>query len=307
MTDAERHELAEAEALAQALERDAALPELPADALQTAAFLRFNAKDADLGETAEQRIFAELGDALQRTAQPKPRRTWLWFTPALTLGAGVLGAAAWLFFVQTHSQPQEAALVSEAPRATSAATALQTVSAVPKPSPRLIEGLSERLRRNTREGSDRVPADSELWTRELNQYRSALVQTLDPQHAEATLAAHTLAQAATTVEQRSVAANALSALARSLETIRTPTSTLLAQDAWHELTLIFLNEGRYLEALARALQGIEVSSVPSIFLANMHLAAAEAYERLERYDRAPEEYFQALEVYRQLMQDSLGK
>lgn len=311
MTDAERHELAEAEALAQALERDAALPELPADALQTAAFLRFNAKDADLGDVAEQRIFTELSDAVQRTPQRKPLRTWLWFVPAATLGAASL-----LFFMRTQQTPSS--LTSDGtslPRATIASPATEALTApsqalastLPKPSAKLIGMLTARLERNSHDKNGDVSADFKLWTHEVNQYRAELAQTLDPKYAKATLDAHNLAQTATNDEQRRAAATALETLVASLKTIGTPSSALLAQDAMCEYALLFLDLGRNIEGLARAEHGIEISATPSIFLANLHVTTAEAHERLERYDDAAEAYYQALQVNQQLMQDSLGK
>jgi tetratricopeptide (TPR) repeat protein len=311
MTEAERHELAEAEALAQALERDAALPDLPADALQTAAFLRFNTKDAELGDAAEQRIFTELQGTFERTPQPRspswfsPRRLLLWLTPALALGALSL-----IVVRQQHPTQSEATLA--APRVTTHASPvlsqrLLTVTTLPKPSARLSAALAERLQWTPRGPNDYVSVKSKLWTHELNQYRSELVQTLDPQHAKATLEAHKLAQAATNDEQRQSAATALGRLAESLKKVGTPSSTLLAQDALCEFALLFLDMGRYLEGLARAEQGIELSEAPSIFLANLYLTRAEAYQLLERHDEAPAALFEALNVNQHLMQRSLGK
>lgn len=118
MTDAARHELSEAEALAQALERDTASPDLPADVLQTAAFLRFTGKDAELGDDAEQRIFAELQNALTQTSQPKRAkafRGWMWFAPALTLGA-----LSFLLVFRNQSGPSEAQTPLSLPHATTA-------------------------------------------------------------------------------------------------------------------------------------------------------------------------------------------
>lgn len=117
MTDEERHELSEAEALAQALERDAASPDLPADALQTAAFLRFSGPDANLGEAAEQRILAELQGAMVRAPSPQTKRSsrvWIWLAPVLALGA-----LSFLFVSQQASSPESS---PSAPRVTSAAS-----------------------------------------------------------------------------------------------------------------------------------------------------------------------------------------
>jgi tetratricopeptide (TPR) repeat protein len=91
---ADSTERAEAAALAEALDRDVALPDLPADALEAAAFLRFNAKDAELGAEAEARIFAELAPQLTAiTTRPTPSRRghlWVWLGPALALSAVAL-------------------------------------------------------------------------------------------------------------------------------------------------------------------------------------------------------------------------
>lgn len=218
MTDAERHELAEAEALAQALERDTALPELPADALQTAAFLRFNAKDADLGDVAEQRIFAELSDAVQRAPQRKPRRAWLWFVPAATLGAASL-----LFFMRSHSAPQQEFLLStEAPRATKAPTVTSQAT-----------------------------------------HRQAV------QEQESQLGAQ--------------------------------------QETLCNLAEQQLKQGQTEAALRTIADSLVLNATPSATLARVYVLKAQAHERRGETILARESYAQALEINRQLMQDSLGK
>jgi hypothetical protein len=157
MTEAERHELAEAEALAQALERDAALPDLPADALQTAAFLRFNTKDAELGDAAEQRIFTELQGTFERTPQPRspswfsPRRLLLWLTPALALGA--------LSFIVVFRQ-QSASL--SAPRVTTQVSHLETPRLSASEQSALCDLAEQQLNQGQTEGALRTIADGLL-------------------------------------------------------------------------------------------------------------------------------------------------
>lgn len=158
MTDAERHELSEAEALAHALERDAASPDLPADALQTAAFLRFTGKDAELGDAAEQRILAELQDALPRTSQPKQSfRVWLWLAPTLSLGALTV-----LLMFQHQSAPSEAQVPLSLPYATgSVATASPShpSESITSEQDALCNLAEQQLKQGQTEGALRTIAD----------------------------------------------------------------------------------------------------------------------------------------------------
>jgi hypothetical protein len=119
---AESTELAEAAALAEALDRDVALPDLPADALEAAAFLRFNAKDAELGAEAEARIFAELAPTL--TAKPtasRKLRFWIWLAPMFALGAVTF------VMVQQRTMHESASLRAHVETAEPMSTGVSTV------------------------------------------------------------------------------------------------------------------------------------------------------------------------------------
>jgi len=84
----------EAEALAHALERGTAVDELPGDALQTAALLRYSAGGSELRADREESVLAEVLEAAERigarrAAEPDeaPAPWWRWLV-------GLGGAAA---------------------------------------------------------------------------------------------------------------------------------------------------------------------------------------------------------------------
>lgn len=85
-------ELREAEALARALDRGRGDPDMPEDALGTAAFLRF-AKDGGALDSDQAR--AILADALARARPPRARSAWRWRIFG-ALGLAAAGAAALL-------------------------------------------------------------------------------------------------------------------------------------------------------------------------------------------------------------------
>lgn len=102
-------ELREADALARALDGRRGDPELPDDALGTAAFLRYakdgGALDADQAE-------AILADALARARPPRARPTWRW----RVFGAlGLAATGAVLVFIVARAPIGDAANALPAP------------------------------------------------------------------------------------------------------------------------------------------------------------------------------------------------
>jgi len=89
-------ELAEAEALAHALDRGSAREHLPEGALETAALLRYAGDDGALDEA---RLDAILEDVLEeaKAAEREPARAklawWKWLLPTTLVGAGATAAA----------------------------------------------------------------------------------------------------------------------------------------------------------------------------------------------------------------------
>lgn len=99
-------ELAEAEALAYALERGGGSEELPEDALEAAALLRYSVDGGELPRDREDAILGEVLEVAQKAAarapEPKRRPWWAW----LFGFAGAAGVAALLlFFVLVQQQP----------------------------------------------------------------------------------------------------------------------------------------------------------------------------------------------------------
>src|SRR5688572_21985239 len=102
-------ELASAAALARALDGGRAEPELPQDALETAALLRASAGTARLGERRRRELRSELLASLPARA-PRLERwaSWLW---PLLAAAGVAAAVV----VSLRGEPRESASSSQTP------------------------------------------------------------------------------------------------------------------------------------------------------------------------------------------------
>jgi len=84
--DIDARELREAEALARALERGYAADDLPDDALQTAALIRYSKDGGALSEAREDALLEEVLAAADR-AHPAPASRWRWLFGALGLAA----------------------------------------------------------------------------------------------------------------------------------------------------------------------------------------------------------------------------
>lgn len=223
MTDLDEREQAEAAALAEALDRDVALPDLPADALEAAAFLRFSGKDAELGAEAEQRIFAELAPALKtQSAPPRKSLYWIWLGPMFALGAVTF------LWVQQTSRSYSPAAGTHASQLT--AESERTFSA----SPTLGEALSKSV--------------------------------------------------------------------RSLQEEQNLQQTSLCDLAERQL-----QQGQPESALRTIADGLVLSATPSAALARLYEIKARAHERRGEKTLAGDSYFQALQINRQLMQESLGE
>ncbi len=122
--DIDERELREAEALARALERGSAMDELPDDALEAAALIRYSRDGGALAKEREDRLLEDVLAAAERVGGRERERApvWRWVF-------GVLGFAAVtaLFF-----------LIVRAPDA-------PAPTALPAPSPRLLELELARL------------------------------------------------------------------------------------------------------------------------------------------------------------------
>jgi len=150
----EQLERAEAEALAHALERGSARGELPEDALQTAALLRYSAGGGELAADREEAVLAEvLADAQKiagrRADAPTPAAApwWRWL-----LGFGT--AAAVIALILLLAWPR----------------AEVTPTELPAPDPSL---LSAGLSRLASEG-----ADDDAYREALSGYRTSVYDAL---------------------------------------------------------------------------------------------------------------------------------
>ncbi len=156
-------ELAEAEALARALDRGTGTPSLPDDALATAALLRYSQDGGELPGARKSQILDDV------FAQAKPARvetrasgvawlSWLkWLVPVAGLGA--VAAAVLVFVVLPQAAPGPTEM---------AATAL--------PAPRI-----ELLRAQARAAMPGADADAEL-SAAMRSYRGELYAALEERY-----------------------------------------------------------------------------------------------------------------------------
>ncbi len=147
----------EAEALAHALERGSATEELPEDALETAALLRYSAGGSELRADREESVLAEVLEAAARinarraSAEPAaraPSALWRWL---FGLG-GATAFAALLFFlvIRGGSSPGDV-----------------SPTELPAPSPALLSSGLDRI-------SDDSGAESPAFRAALGDYRDAV-------------------------------------------------------------------------------------------------------------------------------------
>jgi len=122
--DIDEHELREAEALARALERGSATDELPDDALEAAALIRYSRDGGALAKGREDVLLQDVLAAADRVGRREARRApgWRWLFGALGLAA----VTALLF------------LIVRAPE-------IPAPTALPAPGPRLLEIELARL------------------------------------------------------------------------------------------------------------------------------------------------------------------
>jgi hypothetical protein len=220
---ADSTEQAEAAALAEALDRDVALPDLPADALEAAAFLRFNGKDATLGAEAEQRILAQLSPALTaKPAAPHRLRWWVWLAPMFALGAVTF-----------------------------------------------------------------------LW---IQQASRNYAPTQDIQASQVSVASENALEASPALDE---------ALSKSRQSLHK--EQILQQISLCDLAERQLQQGQPELALRTIADGLVLSATPSATLARLYEIKAQAHERRGEKILAGDSYFQALQINRQLLQESLGE
>lgn len=144
-TDAE---LAEAEALARALDRGTATAELVEEDFETAALLRYSGPDGELGERRSAEILNEvLGSAKAPAVAPSRSSSWLkWlFLPAS--GVGIAAAAALLLTFVSSSEPApemaEGGDTASAEVVSPSAQLADAMTALPRPSASLLAAQAE--------------------------------------------------------------------------------------------------------------------------------------------------------------------
>lgn len=144
-------EQSEAEALARALERGTGSPELPEDALMTAALLRYG---ADGGELAPEREKAILDELMSTARVPEPQRArsplrWLaWAAPAFGVAAAAL---LFVFFGATTEPAPEAVSLTATPLPQPSAELLSAQAAATRNDEGSAEQLSSEMRAHRRQ------------------------------------------------------------------------------------------------------------------------------------------------------------
>jgi hypothetical protein len=120
MSEIDDREEKEAAALRRAIEEGVAEKDLPSDALEAAALLRYGARGGAIDPAADQRILGELLELSPRRVL-KPRRAWLWIAP---LGAATAAATFLIFWPAQIPAPPIALLRAQAAAAGGDASAV---------------------------------------------------------------------------------------------------------------------------------------------------------------------------------------
>lgn len=161
--DADEIERRQAEALRRALAGEAldqSAPDLPADALGTAALLRHAGTGSALPEArADALLEGLLGDFERQHAPRRLRRLW-----PFAAGLAAAAALAMAFVALPARQAPQSAVASPAPQAAGAAP-----TALPLPSRELIASQAELVQPG---------ASSERFDRAMRDYRGALLRAL---------------------------------------------------------------------------------------------------------------------------------
>ena len=321
-------ELASAAALARALDGGRAEPELPEDALQTAALLRASADGARLGERRQRELRSELLAALPAPGRPRPR--WAsWFFAILSLASATAA-----YVLMSRSEPArpvatdgstarsdrreavapadehgESAAPSEpgAPRAAAPRVAASRAAA----SRSAGQPATAAARRSLAE-SERSPAapladgSRQTLTRDIGRDASELRRELLARADDGSRArAYAQLDAARSRPAIERSQRTLIELSDALEGRTDDEGRLIRQDLYCRLAETALRLGEPQTALEWARRGLALDGQPTPLLAQLEALGGDALAALGDDEQAARSYMRALRVHETLLGEDL--
>jgi tetratricopeptide (TPR) repeat protein len=303
-------ELRAAEALGAALEGRSVSPDLPEQALETAALLRFSGAQGELGAERRAEIREALLASLPARAPARRRRfsfLMLWLPAALGAGLAVVFASRALFR-STESSPGAVSQTEEATPAGAVASAPQSLA---KAEGAVSRGAAEAT--GEAQGGARV---MELGAAELAQltaatqgYRQERITPLVDEsvtriHAEIDRAdsAAELDRLGQSALQSGPAASGRSS-GRALADARQP--DIVRQDLYCRLAEAALRLGQPEQALEWAKRGIDLDGPPNPLLAQLMAIDGQARSSLGDRLGAAKSYLRALDINEALLDEHL--
>lgn len=296
---ADAEEARAAAALAEALEGRSRDLDGCAEALETAALLRFSARDAELDAERSARIRGEL---LASPLVSAPRRAlprWTWWLPA-ALGAcllAILVQRASLDPPETHPTLASAeGAASEAPSAAGADHATATAQATPGDPAAAVEGMGAAARVSQSELGEVASS--------ARQYRATLLASSG--NAVLVRAHAALDAAASDAELEAAARSSRELLdAPGSDAFSDARGQLLRQDLFCRLAETALRLGQPREALEWTRRGLELDGEPNPFMAQLRSVEGQARASLGDQLGAARSYLQALELNEALLREHL--
>jgi len=311
-------ELASAAALARALEGGRAEPELPQDALETAALLRASAGTAQLGERRRRELREELLASLPARARRRTR--WpSWLLPLLPV-AGV--AAAYLLLLRDDRSESAALSKATQERAEAVAPVVAASPASSTPSGSTHDDGQPRLAAAARsaptsegersagplanEARSLADDDRRALTRDIARGASELRRELLARADDGAVArAYAELDAARSTPALQQSRRVLIELSNALDERTDDDGRLIRQDLYCRLAETALRLGEPQTALEWTRRGLALDGQPTPLLAQLEALEGDAWVALGDDNRAARGYMRALEVHEKLLDEDL--
>jgi tetratricopeptide (TPR) repeat protein len=306
-------ELRAAAALGEALEGRAASPDLPQQALETAALLRFSGPEGELSSERRARIRASLLADLpapaprrRRWAALSPRALSLWIPAVLGAGLAVVFASRALLEPETASPATASRAESEEPSAVAAAPKSLAKEEDPAArraaeAPAEARGQAQAMELEPAQLAQLAAATRSYRAKRIKPLMDAPLERVHAQIAAATSGAELERLAPGATEDRPAASR------RSIGSAEPDSrdSDLVRQDLFCRLAEAALRVGQPEQALEWAKRGLDLDGPPNPLLAQ--LTAIDGQARASLGDRmgAAKSYLRALEINETLLDEHL--
>lgn len=306
-------ELASAAALARALEGGRSEPELPQDALETAALLRASAGTVQLRERRRRELRDELMASLPARARRHTR--WVsWLLPSLSVASVAIACLLLL-----RPGPHDSASLSRAGTDQEGATAsAERVAASPRASapsaPATEDGqqLAAAARGAPLSESERSAQQPlgaggrRALTLDIARGASELRRDLLARADDGALAqAYAELDAARSRPELEQSRRSLAELSSTLERRTDDSGRLIRQDLYCRLAETALRLGEPQTALEWTRRGLALDGQPTPLLAQLEALEGDAWAALGDDERAARGYMRALNVHEQLLDENL--